>query len=197
MTNINRKINFYTQAQRFAARALFIVGLLVNCNPQRALASDISLPRMITIWAAVWAMFSGREVSPLQILANNSSFSPSCEEYLSQEDHQYLRGFMTLVANSEEPCLCIDLEEYGSDHLIRILIRQDMDHLLNQVCKKDHSSSEPVVFLYEPPTAGRPNIYRITEDHFWKSLRFPSAECPDAQDTFSCPPQTQHQRALA
>ena len=191
MTNINRKINFYTQAQRFAARVLFIVGLLVNCNPQRALASDISLPRMITTWAAVWAMFSGREVSPLQILANNSSFSPSCEEYLSQEDRQYLRRFMTLVASSEQPCLCINLEEYtndyppsliteySTDYSIRCNIESHIGWIMQQACTNDYGNDK-IVFLYQ-----NDRVIAIGNNYFSPA----SKECPYAQGPFSCPPQ--------
>ena len=49
MKNNTRKINFYTQGRRLAARVLFMVWLLVSWGPENALAWDSRIPGPLTI----------------------------------------------------------------------------------------------------------------------------------------------------
>ena len=95
--NISKRLNLYTQGQRFAARVLFIAWLLGSGSPQSTLADGISRSRMVQ-WVTVGALLVSGSVSsnPLDQCIVGADRSSCTAEQLLPETVQDSLGVVNL-----------------------------------------------------------------------------------------------------
>ena len=153
MKNNNRKrLNLYTQVQRFAARVLLIVWLCVSCSLECVLATQGVRGLFETAVVGILALSGLKGVNsfkisegtlaggqaeeiPLRRLVQTSEFSDHCEDSLEDYDQDLYRNILNEIFAAKD-CIDLNLSYYGIPAAQDLNTAYNLQHLLHN-CRLD------------------------------------------------------------
>ena len=153
MKNNNRKrLNLYTQVQRFAARVLLIVWMLGSGSLEDALAVSKPSPIGVAAFGALLLGGGGSFKSPEDTVAlrriveadASASLPPECnitkfafESGYFADPNSAKETYIDIMQDIDPEANCVDLNlgKYAIDETQFISVTYDLQHLLRNECK--------------------------------------------------------------